>query len=107
MNQENMKFYYNYDAMEDRAAEIERKLPALIKAGDWEQIAESIKVPESAWSGTAATKYREACEKIVAAKDSYAVMKTPMAIRSSVQQMKERDAKAAAAIRQGFSNLHF
>lgn len=104
---EKIKLAYNYPEMEENAARIERELPNLIQAGNWELIAEIIKVPESAWYGPAANNYREACEKIVAAKDSAAVLKTPNAIRNCIEAMKERDKATADMIREKFSSFPF
>ena len=100
-----MRFYYNYPGMEHHAVRIERELPELIQAGNWEQIAETVKVPEDVWAGPAADSYREACRKIVEAKDAEAIQKIPQAIRGSIRNMQEKDAAAAAMIQARFASF--
>lgn len=100
-----MGLYYDYAEMERHAARIERELPELIQADNWEQITETVKVPESAWAGPAATNYQEACRKIVAARDAAAIQRTPLAIRNAIQSMQERDSAMADTIRKRFNSI--
>ena len=46
-----MGIFMVFGAMESRARKIEQELPSLIQAGDWEQIAKLVQVPETEWRG--------------------------------------------------------
>lgn len=94
-----------FGAMESRARKIEQELPSLIQAGDWEQIAKLVQVPETEWRGIGTKKYKELCRQNIEAKDAHKIMSAPAMIRAAVKWAKDFDRNLAEKIRNDFSSL--